>query len=96
MKFQQILLDSDILTSSESASFLDILQSEEKYQRIKKELVDATNDAVDKYKIFGTPSMVVLEDASSTSGELYFGADRLQIMAGNYELPFDLNSKASL
>lgn len=95
-KFQQLLLDSGILTSKESAAFLEILHSEQKFQDVKNELVEATNEAVDKYKIFGAPSLVVIEDSKAASVDLYFGADRVQIMAANYGLPFELNSKSSL
>ena len=94
--FQQLLLDSGILTSDESAAFLDILQSEQKFQEVKNELVEATNEAVDKYKIFGAPSMVIVDDSNTAPGDLYFGADRVQMMANNYGVPFEFNSKSSL
>ena len=85
-------MTSDILTSKEKEKFWKIVHSSE-FQQVKRELTKATNEAADKYFVFGVPSMVVF-DNTCDSGQLYYGVDRLQVLAANYELPFEFNCKS--
>jgi hypothetical protein len=56
----------------------DGLLSYAKSDMIRKELLDATTEAVQKFKVFGVPTMIVTsmhhEDSDS---ELYFGNDQI-------------------
>lgn len=45
---------------------------------IRKELLDATEEAANKYKVFGVPSMIVqCPQHCETDTELYFGNDQI-------------------
>ena len=85
--FLQVLRSSKCISENTLNHVLETLQSPEEFAKVKQKLINETNEAVDKYGIFGAPSFVFSE--SDDNWELYFGADRLIMLAALHNLPLE-------
>ena len=95
--FLNILRVSEKVSRQTLEQVNETMKSQEDYAKVKARLTEKTNEAVDKFGIFGAPSFVVWDNEKNDNWKMFFGADRLFALASLYNLPFEgLNLKLKL
>merc|ERR1712226_101997 len=85
--FIDILRTTKCVSDDTLQHVLDTFQNKEEFAKVKQQLIDDTNEAVDKYGVFGAPSFIVSE--SEDCWQMYFGAYRLLVLAALHNLPIE-------